>query len=282
MFVKTTRNTEDFVSETGGWLAGNPVENSILLTMLAGAKFRPPTAPPIAWSRVEDPASDTAPVVGVAAFTPPHLVVLSGMPTAAAAALGAELGAGPDLLPGVIGPDAAAAAFAAAWSEATGRPVRADRRERILRLDGAVTADGRPAPDGQSRAAREEEAELFTDWCLEAAHGAGLSREMASRSVRGQIAGGLLRAWELDGEPVAILGRTAAVAGVVRYGPVYSRPDARRGGYARALLAESSAEVRAEGLVGMAVTAEGNDGVQALFGSLGYRSHGGLSEFRFD
>ncbi|MFJ4094954.1 GNAT family N-acetyltransferase [Kitasatospora sp. NPDC089913] len=250
--------------------------------MLAGAKFRPPTAPPIAWSRVEDPASDTAPVVGVAAFTAPHLVVLSGMPAAAAAALGAELGAGPDLLPGVIGPDAAAAAFAAAWSEATGRPVRADRRERMLCLDGAVTTDGRPAPDGQSRAAREEEAELFTDWCLEAAHGAGLSREMASRSVRGQIAGGLLRAWELDGEPVAILGRTAAVAGVVRYGPLYSKPDVRRGGYARALLVESSTEVRAEGLFGMAVTAEGNDTVQGLFGSLGYRSRGGLSEFRFD
>ncbi|MFD8319332.1 GNAT family N-acetyltransferase [Kitasatospora purpeofusca] len=250
--------------------------------MLAGAKFRPPTAPPIAWSRVEDPASDTAPVVGVAAFTAPHLVVLSGMPAAAAAALGAELGAGPDLLPGVIGPDAAAAAFAAAWSEATGRPARADRRERMLCLDGDVTTDGRPAPEGQSRAAREEEAELFTDWCLEAAHGAGLSREMASRSVRGQIAGGLLRAWDLDGEPVAILGRTAAVAGVVRYGPIYSLPGARRGGYARALLTESSTEVRAEGLVGMAVTAEGNDTVQALFGSLGYRSRGGLSEFRFD
>ncbi|MFB8242899.1 GNAT family N-acetyltransferase [Kitasatospora purpeofusca] len=282
MFVKTTRNTEEFVSETGGWLAGNPVENSILLTMLVGAKFRPPTAPPIAWSRVEDPASDTAPVVGVAAFTAPHLVVLSGMPTAAAAALGAELGAGPDLLPGVIGPDAAAAAFAAAWSEATGRPARADRREQMLCLDGAVTADGRPAPEGQSRAAREEEAELFTDWCLEAAHGSGLSRETAARSVRGQIAAGLLRAWELDGEPVAILGRTATVAGVVRYSPMFSRPNVRRGGYARALLTESAAEVRAEGLIGLALTAEGNDKVQKLFRSLGFHPAGGFSEFRFD
>ncbi len=282
MLVKTTRNTEEFISDTGEWIAGNPVENSILLTMMAGAKFRPPTAPPISWSRVEDPDSATAPVVGVAAFTPPHLVVLSGMPEAAAAALGAELGAGPDLLPGVIGPDAAAAAFAEAWSSATGRPTRADRRERMLSLDGPAPANDRPAPDGHSRAARDDEAELFTDWYLEAAHGAGLSRETAARSARGQIAGGLLRAWELDGEPVAILGRTAAVAGVTRYSPIFSRPDVRRGGYARALLAESVAEIRAEGLIGLAVTAEGNGSVQTLFGSFGFRPVGGLSEYRFD
>ncbi|MFB7475667.1 GNAT family N-acetyltransferase [Kitasatospora sp. NPDC056184] len=284
MLVKTTRNTEEFISESGEWIAGNPVENSILLTMMAGAKFRPPTAPPITWSRVEDPDSGAAPVVGVAAFTAPHLVVLSGMPAAAAAALGAELGAGPDLLPGVIGPDAAAAAFAAAWSGATGRPARPDRREQVLRLDGAPLPLGRPAPSGQTRAAAADESELFTDWCLAAAHGAGLSRETAARSVQGQIAGGLLRVWEDDGRAVAILGRTATVAGVVRYNPMYVRPEIRRGGYGRALLAEVLAEVHGgeRPPVGLAVTAEGNSAIRALFESFGFRPSGGLAEFRFD
>ncbi|MFC5667304.1 GNAT family N-acetyltransferase [Kitasatospora misakiensis] len=284
MLVKTTRNTEEFISETGEWIAGNPVENSILLTMMAGAKFRPPTAPPITWSRVEDPDSGSAPVVGVAAFTPPYLVVLSGMPEAAAAALGAELGAGPDRIPGVIGPDAAAAAFAAAWSGASGRPARADRREQLLRLDGAPLPSGRPAPPGLVRAALPEEAELFTDWCLEAAHGAGLSRETAARSVQGQIAGGLLRVWEEDGRPVAILGRTATVAGVVRYNPMYVRPENRRGGYGRTLLGELLAEVHGgeAAPIGLAVTAEGNSAIRSLFESFGFRPAGGLSEFRFD
>ncbi|MFF2955949.1 GNAT family N-acetyltransferase [Kitasatospora sp. NPDC057965] len=250
--------------------------------MLAAAKFRPPTAPPTNWSRVEDPASDGGPVVGAAAFTPPHLVVLSGMPTAAAAALGAELGAGPDPLPGVIGSDPASGAFAEAWSKTTGRPARADRRELVLCLDGPAAPNGRPAPSGQSRAARAEELELLTDWCLEAAHGARLSREIARRSVQGQIAGGLLRVWEDDGQPVAAVGRTAAVAGVVRFNPVYSRPEARRGGYVRALLAEAATGLRADGLTGLAVLGEANTAVQGLFTSLGFRPVGGLSEYRFD
>ncbi|MFF7457516.1 GNAT family N-acetyltransferase [Kitasatospora sp. NPDC008115] len=284
MLVKTTRNIEEFISETGEWTAGNPVGNSILLTMMAGAKHRPPTAPPINWSRVEDPDSGAAPVVGVAAFTPPHLVVLSGMPDAAAAALGAGLGTGPDLLPGVIGPDRAAAAFAAAWSGATGRPARPGRRERVLRLDGPPLPSGRPAPSGQVRAAEVAETELFTGWCLEAAHGAGLSRETARRSVQGQIRGGLLRVWEDGGRPVAVLGRTAAVAGVVRYNPMYVETGVRRGGYGRALLAEVLTAVHSgDGApVGLAVTADGNSAIRTLFESFGFRPSGGLSEYRFD
>ncbi|MED7951250.1 GNAT family N-acetyltransferase [Kitasatospora sp. NPDC058201] len=251
--------------------------------MLAGAKFRPPTAPPINWSRVEDPTSGSAPVVGVAAFTPPHLVVLSGMPEAAAAALGTELGAGPDRLPGVIGPDAAAAAFAAAWSEATGRPAHAGRRERVLSLSGPAVTSDRPAPAGQSRAALAEELELFTDWCLEAAHGAGLSRETARRSVQQQISSGLLRVWEHEGDAVAILGRTASVAGVVRFNPMYVRPEIRRGGYGRALLGEMLAELAVrETVICLAVTGEGNSAIRSLFESFGFRPAGGLSEFRFD
>ncbi|WP_327681292.1 GNAT family N-acetyltransferase [Kitasatospora sp. NBC_00458] len=251
--------------------------------MLAGAKFRPPTAPPISWSRVEDPDSGRTPVVGAAAFTPPHLVVLSGMPAAAAAALGAELGAGPDRLPGAIGPDEAVAAFAAAWSEASGRPARAGRREQVLSLSGPAVTSDRPAPAGQSRAARADELELFTDWCLEAAHGAGLSREIAQRSVQQQISSGLLRVWELSGQAVAILGRTASVAGVVRFNPMFVRPEHRRGGYGRALLGEMLAELTVrESVICLAVTAEGNSAIRSLFESFGFRPAGGLAEFRFD
>ncbi|WP_344334219.1 GNAT family N-acetyltransferase, partial [Kitasatospora putterlickiae] len=137
---------------------------------------------------------------------------------------------------------------------------------------------------GQVRAAEATETELFTDWCLEAAHGAGLSRETARRSVQGQIAGGLLRVWEDDGRPVAILGRTATVAGVVRYNPMYVRSEARRGGYGRALLAEVLREVHSgDGApLGLAVTAEGNGAIRSLFESFGFRPAGGLSEYRFD
>ncbi|MFE2108583.1 GNAT family N-acetyltransferase [Kitasatospora sp. NPDC059463] len=286
MLVRTTRDTEDFATQTGGWIAADPVANSILLTLLKGAQFRPPAAPPTTWSRVEDPASDGSPVVGAAAFTPPHPVVLSGMPAAAAAALGAELGAetgaGAERAPGVIGADPSAAAFAGAWSRATGRSARADRREHLLSLDGPAPAEPRPAVPGRSRAARPEESELFTDWCLEAAHGAGLGREIVRRSLRGQIAGGLLRVWEEDGQPVAVLGRTAAVAGVTRFNPLCSRPGLRHDGCARALLGEAVAALRADGLTGLAVVGDGNPAARGLFESFGFRRVGGLSEYRFD
>ncbi|MFF8773917.1 GNAT family N-acetyltransferase [Kitasatospora sp. NPDC015120] len=282
MLVRTTRDTEEFVARTGGWIAGDPVANSILLTLLTGAQFRPPTAPPTDWSRVEDPASDGSPVVGAAAFTPPHPVVLSGMPAAAAAALGAALGARAARAPGVIGTDPASAAFAGAWSRATGRSARADRREHLLSLDGPAPAEPRPAVPGRSRAARPEESELFTDWCLAAAHGAGLGREIVRRSLRGQITGGLLRVWEEDGQPVAVLGRTAAIAGVTRFNPLCSRPGVRHDGCARALLAEAVAALRADGLTGLAVVGDGNPAARGLFESFGFRRVGGLSEYRFD
>ncbi len=282
MLAKTTSSSDEFISATGELLESDPVGNSIILTMLAGLRYRPPAAPAITWSWVSEQGEDGERVVGASAFSAPYLVVLSGMPAEAAAALADALAAGPDPVPGVIGEDVAAAAFARQWSRATGRPAAEGRRELVLQLDADTVVADREAPSGHSRPAVLEELELLTDWCLEAAHGSRLTRQDAARTVQQQIAAGRLQVWEDDG-PVAILGRSAAVSGAGRYGPVYTRPERRGKGYVRALLIEAAqGRHEQQAPVVAAYVDLGNQAVQKLFTSIGFRPSLTMAEYRFD
>src|SRR5437763_1026403 len=53
----------------------------------------------------------------------------------------------------------------------------------------------------------------------------------------GRLAYGGITIWAADGVPVSVAGRTRAVAGMVRLGPVYTPPELRGHGYAGAAIA---------------------------------------------
>lgn len=281
MLVKATESADEFLSAAGEWVASDPVDNSIVLTMLAGMKYRPKEAPAITWSYVLEQGGAEEKIIGAAAFSAPYLVILTDMPAEAAAALADALCAGPDPLPGVLGPDGAAAAFARQWSRITGREAAEGRSERVLRLDAGTEVPRFTAASGHSRPATVQELDLITDWYLEAVQGSQLTREDAQRTAKQQIAAGRLWIWDDDG-PVAMLGRTAAVHGVARYGPLYVTPEHRGSGVARALFSEMLRQREGyQAPIGAAFTDTENHVIRSLISSLGFRPTTTMAEYRF-
>src|ERR1700745_1209091 len=65
----------------------------------------------------------------------------------------------------------------------------------------------------------------------------GHSVQGASGAVSGRLGYGCVPGWEAGGVPGSVAGRTRAVAGMVRVGPVYTPPEVRGHGYASAATA---------------------------------------------
>jgi predicted GNAT family acetyltransferase len=68
-----------------------------------------------------------------------------------------------------------------------------------------------------------------------------------SGTVQGRFHAALLFLWRAGGEPVSLVSLNPAVAGVVRIGPVYTPPEARRRGYASASVAAVSRQALVAG-----------------------------------
>jgi ribosomal protein S18 acetylase RimI-like enzyme len=282
MIAKTTENADEFVSAAGEWLSADPVGNTIILGMTAGLRYRPPGAPAITLCWVTDQDGAGGQVVGAAVHSAPYLALLTEMPPSAAAALADEMAVGSPRIAGVLAPTAVSSAFAERWSRTTGTSAREGRKELVFVLDTPPVLPERPAPAGQSRTGGEQDLDLVTEWLMAAAEGSLLTKEDARRTAQRQLAGGLIKIWEDDAGPAAIVGWTAPVAGVVRFGPFYAAPDRRRGGYVRALVAETLSELSKEGVTGVAYPGQDNVPVQKLLESFGFRPLRTMAEYHFE
>lgn len=204
-------------------------------------------------------------------------LLLSGRAPELAAALAGTLAKMGRPVCGVEGPIEAADAFAAAWSQRVGTPVRVHRHCRVYRLDAAsaraaagvggmaedtVLGAGNwlspqaPRPVGRLRVATAADRELLVDWIT------GLASEAVERIGPPQdVADDLLSyggavLWEIPpGDfqaglatagpgpvftPVAMASLTRPVAQMVRLGMVYTPLERRRHGYGVAVTIAAS------------------------------------------
>src|SRR5213078_2793354 len=115
--------------------------------------------------------------------------------------------------------------FAAAWRGRTGDAIAVYRRMRLFRL-GELIPPGR-WPDGMARPAARTDRDLLARWFGAFAREVG---DPPGQDHRGVVAERL----GYGGIPVWVAGRTRAVAGMVRVGPVYTPPEMRGHGYASA------------------------------------------------
>ncbi|MGE5156306.1 MAG: GNAT family N-acetyltransferase, partial [Betaproteobacteria bacterium] len=178
-------------------------------------------------------------VVGAALRTPPHNLVLSEIDDPSAIDLLVADRAAEDL-PGVLGPTDHAADFASRWATTTGRAARHHLSERIFRLMRVIP----PAPvPGRLRTATASDRDLVAAW-LHAFQDEALgeadpdsSEALTDRWIEGR--GRTLYLWE-DGGLVSLCGVGGETPNGIRIGPVYTPPEARRRGYASALVAAAS------------------------------------------
>jgi RimJ/RimL family protein N-acetyltransferase len=133
--------------------------------------------------------------------------------------------------------------------------IRLDRAEELFTLD--LDRLRAPAAGGLALAPLSEAPrDLLLRWRAAAqreAYGAGEDAEQAAAAdVALWLAAGTHRVLLRGGEPVAMTGFNARLPGVVQVGAVWTPPELRRQGLARAAVALHLAEARAEG-VGRAI-----------------------------
>jgi predicted GNAT family acetyltransferase len=235
--VERPSTVGEYLALAGDYLTAREAEHNLMLA-ICGTLTNNPEIYPL--PPVFAVALDGARVVAAAMQTPPHNLVLAEVDDpAAVAAICDAVAAEP--LPGVLGPPAAAEAFARRWAASLGRTTLKAMAERIYRCTAVIPP--RPAP-GVARLAAEPDRQLLTDWLGAFTREAGLSgfeppAVMAGRWLT-RIGGRTMWLWDVDGKVVSLTGVSGPTPHGIRVGPVYTPPSERRRGYAGNLVAAAT------------------------------------------
>lgn len=198
-------------------------------------------------------------------------------PAAVRAAVEAVAAAGVTL-PGVEAEAATAAVFAGHWTEVCRTGARPTLGTRLLRLED-LTLPERIA--GRFRTAVRADHDVVGEWADAFSDEVGQPRPAAEHVTR-QIDTGRIALWEVEGEPVCMVGCTDMLAHVARIGPVYTPPVHRRRGYAAACVGQSSARIVDAGGSCILYTDLANPTSNSVYRSLGYRTVSENVRYEFD
>jgi predicted GNAT family acetyltransferase len=274
-----TDDLDLFTAQAGDWLAESPVENHVLLTAIEtqrAGQAKGDRAAVFGW------VADGGAIVGAMRWPPPLPATITAMPGPAAAALAADLATRSVPLPGVNGPAAAVSAFAAQWQELTGQSTA---RVRNLMLSSLSEVKLSQWPPGQMRPAEPGEAGLLTGWIAKIFADAGLpaADESARQQIDEQLSGGRLYVWEDDGQPVAVTGHAAPIAGVAMINGGFAPPEYRTSWYGTAVVAAVARHLLSQGCSAcVSISDNANRYAAAGLRVVGYRPVIELSECRFE
>lgn len=144
-------------------------------------------------------------------------------------------------LPGINALLDTARSVAASWTRRTGGSEHCRTAMAMHSLTAVVDPPqpgaGQLAP---ATAADRDLALMWWDEFVAESHVIDAGPEARAATVDFRIAQGHLFLWQDEGRPVSMVSTNPAVAGVVRIGPVYTPPEARRRGYASAAVAAVS------------------------------------------
>ena len=186
-------------------------------------------------------------------------------------------------LPGVLGPVEHVRAFVEEWAACGGPAAHHLMSERIFRLTDVRPPSGIP---GRSRMADAADRDLVLAWTeafmLEAfgeadpAEVAAMTDRWIARRER------TLWLWE-DGETVSLAGVGSPTPNGIRIGPVYTPPEARRRGYASALVADvSQAQLDSGRRFCFLFTDQANATSNHIYQVLGYEPVRDVDVYRFE
>ncbi len=219
--------------------------------------------------------TDGAGVVTSAALrTPPRAMLCTEIGDGDAVELmGAWLAADPEL-PAVNAVAGTARTLAAAFRARTGGRSELTMEMALHGLaPGELVDPPRPAA-GALRAPRPEEHELLVEWYVAfvAESEVHEDADAARSAARLRIERGLTFVWDDVGEPVSVVGRTVAVGGVPRIGPVYTPPERRSRGYASTAVAALSRRLFDSGATRIVLFTDlANPTSNRIYGDVGFR-----------
>jgi GNAT superfamily N-acetyltransferase len=233
MSWEATDDLDTFMTTAGGFLRARPVPHTVQLTVTEGLELRGSDAyggapPRFGWWRDGDGA-----VAGVYLQAPPYPLLLTDLPDEAV----------PELVPLLAGTHEVNAPVPVIEAlRRNGMVLEPGMRVRLFRLGDLVPPD--PVPAGRARLAEEPDRVLLCRWYQAFLDELGERDGDVADAVDDRMSYHGIAVWEVDGEPVSMAARTRPIAGMVRVGPVYTPPDARRNGYAAGVTAAVSARAR--------------------------------------
>jgi len=145
----------------------------------------------------------------------------------------------------------------------------------------AQVNDSPRPPAGHYRCADGSDVERLIEWTHAFSGEAGVPTGNVERVVQRRVHDGELYVWE-DDCVLSMVGTRSPVAGVVRLGPVYTPPEARRRGCGSALVAAVSRRVLASDATRcMLYTDLANPTSNAIYQAVGYKRSNEAQEYRF-
>jgi ribosomal protein S18 acetylase RimI-like enzyme len=263
-----TADTGRFLDAAGEFLRADPARNTVILTVTEDLTVKAAASAGTLFGWWQP---DSDPVGAAFMHTPDYPLLLSRVSVPAAARLAQDLTEAGRRVPGVNAGQEAADAFAAAWRDRTGDAVTVYRRMRLFRLGELIPP--RPRPEGTARLGTGADRDLLARWF------GAFAREVGdppgqdhSAAAAERLGYGGITVWEAGGVPVSVAGRTRAVAGMVRVGPVYTPPELRGRGYAGAATAAVSRAALDAGLREVVLYTDlANPTSNALYERLGFR-----------
>jgi predicted GNAT family acetyltransferase len=253
------------------------IANNVVATVLSGTvqgQFR--ESPPVLAVGLDEGGS----VVAAALRTTPWPMLSTPVDRAGADAL-VELWLQRDPeLPGINAVTDAARAIGDAWAQRTGGSHHC-RTAMAMHSLTTVVDPPRPGP-GQLVTATENERGLALRWWDDFVSESNIidgGPESRAAAVDFRIAAGHMFLWRDEDQSVSMVSTNPAVAGVVRIGPVYTPPEARRRGYASSAVAAVSRHALDTGAhTCMLYTDLANPTSNKIYADVGYRRIGEWEE----
>jgi uncharacterized protein len=276
-------SVDEFLNAVGSFLEEREAENNLLFGICSMIRTAPQlfVDEPPAFASVVDRSER---VVAASLRTPPWNQVLSWVNDPDAVVALVDHLRRRDL-PGLVGPKAAAARFAGAWTDVTGQPWRIDMAERIFRLRRVIPPD-RPA-SGSWRIVEPRDRDLIARWFV-AFHDEA-TPETPAINDPAAVADRLINrvgrigyVWEDGGEVVSLVGAGGETPHGIRIGPVYTPPDRRGRGYASALTATASQDQLDRGRQFVFLFTDlANPTSNKIYQAIGYEAVCDVDQYRF-
>jgi RimJ/RimL family protein N-acetyltransferase len=246
------------------------IENNVVATVLTGTlqgQFE--ASPPVLAVGLDGGGA----VAAAALRTAPWPMLCTPVdPDDADALLDLWLNRDPDM-PGINGVLDTARSIASAWVQRTGGTHRC-RTAMAMHSLVTVVDPPRPGP-GRLVSATEADRDLALRWWddfVAESRVIDAGPEARATTVDFRISEGHLFLWHDEGRPVSMVSTNPTVAGVVRIGPVYTPPEARRRGYATSAVAEVSRDALGTGAhTCMLYTDLSNPTSNKIYADVGYR-----------
>ncbi len=215
---------------------------------------------------------------GAAMMTPPYNLLVSGVPTDAAAELAEYVVAHGIEPPGAMGTTATVTAFAERYAALTGCVPRTRRASGVYALRAVIP----PRPTtGALRQATEADRDLVVAWVRAFQVEAGLDPLPEGQAER-RLRGGFSWLWD-DGGPVSLCGCGGTTPNGARIGPVYTPPEHRGRGYASAATAGVTRLLLDRGLaMTFLYTDLANPTSNKIYRAIGYEHVTDVHEVAFD